>query len=153
MTARLEDLKPDAQVRGLVGREAVRIVSAEMLGEAACKVVYRGQDGALGEQLLFRSNETVLELVGAGRKWGFSGSGDLFRLVSEATRIELAYLFDPYVAVSSSTIDPLPHQISAVYEHMLPRQPMRFLLADDPGAGKTIMAGLLIKERGITPIQ
>jgi superfamily II DNA or RNA helicase len=48
--------------------------------------------------------------------------------------------------VSSSTIDPLPQQISAVYEHMLPRQPMRFLLADDPGAGKTIMAGLLIKE-------
>jgi hypothetical protein len=67
--------------------------------------------------------------------------------VSEATRIQLAYLFDPYVAGSSSTIDPLPHQISAVYEHMLPRQPMRFLLADDPGAGKTIMAGLLIKEQ------
>ena len=146
MTVRLEQLKPDAMVQGLVGREAVRIVSAEMLGDAACKVVYRGQDGVLGEQLLFRSNEADLELVGGGRKWSFAGSGDLFRLVSEAARIELAYLFDPYVAVSSSTIDPLPHQISAVYEHMLPRQPMRFLLADDPGAGKTIMAGLLIKE-------
>jgi SNF2 family DNA or RNA helicase len=109
-------------------------------------VVYRGQDGVLGEQLLFRSNEVDLELVGGGRKWSFAGSGELFRLVSEAERIRLAYLFDPYVAVSSSTIDPLPHQISAVYEHMLPRQPMRFLLADDPGAGKTIMAGLLIKE-------
>ena len=89
MTARLEDLKPDAQVRGLVGREAVRIVSAEMLGEAACKVVYRGQDGALGEQLLFRTSEADLELVSGGRKWSFSGSGDLFRLVSEAARIEL----------------------------------------------------------------
>ena len=146
MTARLEHLKPDAQVRGLVGREAVRIVTVQMLGDAACRVFFRGQDGALGEQLLFRSNEADLELVGGGRKWSFQGSGYLFRLVSEATRIELAYLFDPYVAVSSSTIDPLPHQISAVYEHMLPRQPMRFLLADDPGAGKTIMAGLLIKE-------
>ena len=146
MTTRLEGLKPEALVQGLVGREAVRVVTAEMLGEAACKVVYRSQDGALGEQLLFRSNEAELELVGGGRKWSFEGSGDLFRLVSEAARIELAYLFDPYVAVSSSTIDPLPHQISAVYEHMLPRQPMRFLLADDPGAGKTIMAGLLIKE-------
>jgi superfamily II DNA or RNA helicase len=146
MIARLDDLKPDAQVKGIVGREAVRIVSAEMLGDAACKVVYRGQDGVLGEQLLFRSSEADLELVSGGRKWSFAGSGDLFRLVSEAARIELAYLFDPYVAVSSSTIDPLPHQISAVYEHMLPRQPMRFLLADDPGAGKTIMAGLLIKE-------
>jgi SNF2 family DNA or RNA helicase len=146
MTTRLEDLKPEALVQGLVGREAVRVVTAEMLGEAACKVVYRSQEGVLGEQLLFRSNEAELELIGGGRKWSFEGSGDLFRLVSEASRIQLAYLFDPYVAVSSSTIDPLPHQISAVYEHMLPRQPMRFLLADDPGAGKTIMAGLLIKE-------
>jgi hypothetical protein len=66
MTVRLEDLQPDAQVRGLMGREAVRIVSAEMLGEAACMVVYRGQDGVLGEQLLFRSNEADLELVGGG---------------------------------------------------------------------------------------
>jgi hypothetical protein len=114
MTARLEDLKPDALVKGLVGRETVRIVTAAMLGDAACKVVHRGQDGALGEQLLFRSNEAGLELVGGGRKWSFAGSGDLFRLVSEAERIELAYRFDPYVAVSSSTIDPLPHQISAV---------------------------------------
>ncbi|TGG96685.1 MAG: DEAD/DEAH box helicase [Aphanocapsa feldmannii 277cV] len=117
-----------------------------MMGDAVCKLVYRNQDGTLGEQLLFRSSEADLELLSTGRKWSFQGSGDLFRLVSEAARIELAYLFDPYVAVSSSGIDPLPHQISAVYEHMLPRQPMRFLLADDPGAGKTIMAGLLIKE-------
>jgi hypothetical protein len=68
VTSRLEDLKPEALVQDLVGREAVRIVSAEMLGEAACKVVYRGQDGALGEQLLFRSNEADLQLVGGGRK-------------------------------------------------------------------------------------
>ena len=118
-------------VQGLVGREAVRIVSAEML-DAACKVVHRGQDGALGEQLLCRTSEADLELVSNGRKWSFAGSGDLFRLVSEAARIELAYLFDPYVAVSGSTIDPLPHQIRAVHEPMLPRQPMRFLLAELP---------------------
>jgi hypothetical protein len=84
--------------------------------------------------------------VEATRPWSFDADGNLFRLVSEARRIELAWLFDPYVAITSSTIEPLPHQISAVYEEMLPRQPMRFLLADDPGAGKTIMAGLLIKE-------
>jgi hypothetical protein len=70
----------------------------------------------------------------------------LFRLVSEAQRIRLAYLFDPVLAVHTSVVDPLPHQITAVYESMLPRQPLRFLLADDPGSGKTIMAGLLIKE-------
>ncbi len=59
-------------------------------------------------------------------------------------RIRLAHLFDPVLAVHTSLLDPLPHQITAVYEAMLPRQPLRFLLADDPGAGKTIMAGLFI---------
>ena len=81
-----------------------------------------------------------------GRPWSFDGDGYLFRLVSEAHRIRLAHLFDPVLAVHTSVVDPLPHQITAVYESMLPRQPLRFLLADDPGAGKTIMAGLLIKE-------
>ena len=143
---RLEDLKPDALVKGLVGKEAVRLISVQRMGDMACQVFYRGQDGSTGDTIVFRSSEADLELVSGGRKWSFEGDGELFRLVSEAERIRLAYLFDPYVAVSSSAIDPLPHQISAVYEHMLPRQPMRFLLADDPGAGKTIMAGLLIKE-------
>jgi superfamily II DNA or RNA helicase len=64
----------------------------------------------------------------------------------EAHRIRLAHLFDPVLAVHTSVVEPLPHQITAVYESMLPRQPLRFLLAGDPGAGKTIMAGLLIKE-------
>ena len=67
-------------------------------------------------------------------------------MASEAYRIRLAHLFDPYLAVSASQIEALPHQITAVYAEMLPRQPLRFLLADDPGAGKTVMAGLLIKE-------
>ena len=81
-----------------------------------------------------------------GRSWSFAGDGERFRLFSEAHRIRLAHLFDPLLAVHSSQVDPLPHQITAVYESMLPRQPLRFLLADDPGAGKTIMAGLLMKE-------
>ena len=86
------------------------------------------------------------ELVEQGRPWSFDGDGSLFRLVSEAHRIRLAHLFDPVMAVHTSLVDPLPHQITAVYEYMLPRQPLRYLLADDPGAGKTIMAGLLIRE-------
>ena len=85
-------------------------------------------------------------MVEQGRPWSFDGDGHLFRLVSEANRIQLAHLFDPVLAVHTSLVDPLPHQITAVYEAMLPRQPLRFLLADDPGAGKTIMAGLLMKE-------
>ena len=80
------------------------------------------------------------------RPWSFTGDGALFRLVSEAQRIRLAHLFDPVLAVHASDVEPLPHQITAVYDEMLPRQPLRFLLADDPGAGKTIMAGLLIRE-------
>ena len=145
MSTPLEKLQADSQVKGLLGKETVRIVSAQMMGEA-CQVVVRDAQGNLHSQILFRDQEAQLELITTGRKWSFEGSGEKFRLVSEADRIRLAYLFDPYVAVSSSSIDPLPHQISAVYEHMLPRQPMRFVLADDPGAGKTIMAGLLIKE-------
>ncbi len=79
-------------------------------------------------------------------RWRFDADGRLHILVSEAYRIRLGYLFDPRLAVHSSNVEPLPHQITAVYEDMLPRQPLRFLLADDPGAGKTIMAGLLIRE-------
>jgi hypothetical protein len=69
-----------------------------------------------------------------------------FRLAAEALRIRMAGLHDPMVAVSSSAIDPLPHHIHAVYGELLPRTPLRFLLADDPGAGKTIMAGLYAKD-------
>src|SRR5439155_26820093 len=87
-----------------------------------------------------------LEVEAAGAAFAYDGDGTLLRLASEALRISLAYLFDPLLAVCTSSLDPLPHQIQAVYEEMMPRQPLRFLLADDPGAGKTIMAGLFIKE-------
>ena len=93
-----------------------------------------------------RGEEAGFEFVEAGRTYAFDADGGLLRLASEAYRIRLAYLFDPYIAVTASQIEALPHQITAVYGEMLPRQPLRFLLADDPGAGKTIMAGLLIKE-------
>lgn len=69
-----------------------------------------------------------------------------FRLALEAGRMRAAHLFDPWAAVHASAAEPLPHQIAAVYRDMLPRSPLRFLLADDPGAGKTVMAGLLIRE-------
>ncbi len=100
----------------------------------------------MANQLLYRDDEPRLEIAEAGRPWSFDSDGETFRLVSEAKRISLGYLFDPYLAVTTALVEPLPHQITAVYEAMLPRQPLRFLLADDPGAGKTIMAGLLIKE-------
>ena len=109
-------------------------------------MTFKTPDGGVDNRLLYRQDEGELDVVESGRPWGFDGDGALFRLVSEAQRIRLAHLFDPLLAVHTSDVEPLPHQITAVYQEMLPRQPLRFLLADDPGAGKTIMAGLLIKE-------
>ncbi|MDS4022478.1 MAG: helicase-related protein [Candidatus Competibacter sp.] len=143
---RLEDLQPNAIVRGILPDGLVTLVGVQWFGSAAVEITYRDAGGRVGNQLLYRDNEPVLDLVEAGRPWSFDGDGALFRLVSEAHRIRLAHLFDPVLAIHTSDIEPLPHQITAVYETMLPRQPLRFLLADDPGAGKTIMAGLLIRE-------
>ncbi len=124
----------------------VTVVSVRWFGGHALELTYKDPAGRVGQILLYRDDEPRLEVVEAGRPWSFDGDGALFRLVSEAYRIRLAYLFDPLLAVHTSLLEPLPHQITAVYEAMLPRQPLRFLLADDPGAGKTVMAGLLIKE-------
>ena len=142
----LEDLRPRCAVRGVHPDGVVTVVSVQWFGSEALELTYKTPAGAVANELLYRHDETRLEVVARGRPWSFDGDGALFRLVSEAQRIRLAHLFDPVLAVHTSVVDPLPHQITAVYEAMLPRQPLRFLLADDPGAGKTIMAGLLIKE-------
>ncbi|HLT19372.1 MAG TPA: helicase-related protein [Thermomicrobiales bacterium] len=144
--AQLEDLKRDVVVKGIVPGQAVAVVDVKWWGGDVIELTYKLDNGNVANQLVYRHQEPDLEIVEQGRPWSFDGDGELFRLVSEAQRIRLAYLFDPLLAVHSSIIDPLPHQITAVYEEMLPRQPLNFLLADDPGAGKTIMAGLLIKE-------
>ena len=143
---RLEDLQPRGTVRGVHPDEPVEVVNVRWHGSEAVELTYKKLDGVVAAELLYRDDEPRLELVEQGRAWSFDGDGALFRLVSEAQRIRLAHLFDPVLAVHTSVVDPLPHQITAVYEAMLPRQPLRFLLADDPGSGKTIMAGLLIKE-------
>ncbi|MCK4415231.1 MAG: DUF3883 domain-containing protein [Candidatus Eisenbacteria sp.] len=144
--ARLEDLQPNTTVRGILPDALVTVVNVQWFGSQALELTYKDASGRLANELLYRHDEPRLEVVEQGRPWSFDGDGHLFRLVSEAHRIRLAHLFDPVLAVHTSLVDPLPHQITAVYKAMLPRQPLRFLLADDPGAGKTIMAGLLIKE-------
>ncbi len=143
---RLEDLQPRAAVAGILPDAAVTVVNVQWFGSDAVELTYKDPGGRVGSILLYRHDEERLEIVERGRPWSFDGDGALFRLVSEAYRIHLAHLFDPVLAVHTSLIEPLPHQITAVYESMLPRQPLRFLLADDPGSGKTIMAGLLIRE-------
>ncbi|MXW81678.1 MAG: DUF3883 domain-containing protein [Gemmatimonadetes bacterium] len=142
----LEDLQPNAAVSGILTDGLVVVVSVQWFGSEALELTYKTPDGKVANELLYRTDETRLEVVEQGQPWSFDGDGALFRLVSEALRIRLAHLFDPVLAVHTSVVEPLPHQITAVYESMLPRQPLRFLLADDPGAGKTIMAGLLIRE-------
>ena len=146
MSARLEDIKNGASVCGVASAQAVQIVSVDWIGDQAINVVFRDHNGKVAETVLYRDDEHRLEVEQSGRPWSFDADGSLLRLVTEANRIKLAHYFDPYLAIHTSLVDPLPHQISAVYGEMLPRQPLRFLLADDPGAGKTIMAGLFIKE-------
>src|SRR5262245_8525883 len=81
-----------------------------------------------------------------GSTYTYDGNARTFLLGVEAHRIRIAYQFDPLFAVNSSVVDVLPHQVEAVYRYLLPLPRIRFLLADDTGAGKTIMTGLLVKE-------
>ena len=145
---KLEELAPGGWATGIAGEAAVEILSARSFGKDAVEVTWKGP-GGLGQRILFRDDEAVLHVASPSGRFAFDGDAKLFRLASEALRIRLAHLFDPHVGVYASRIEPLPHQLTAVYGAMLDRQPLRFLLADDPGAGKTIMAGLLIKELSI----
>src|SRR5437016_4421550 len=142
----LEQIQPNAAVRGILPDSLVTVINVQWFGSSALELTYKTATGKVANELLYRHDEPRIEVVEHGRPWCFDGDGAKFRLVSEAHRIQLAHLFDPVLAVHTSLVEPLPHQITAVYDSMLPRQPLRFLLADDPGAGKTIMAGLLMKE-------
>lgn len=143
--AKLSEITKGVRVRGIAGDAAVTIKDAEWHGDSVLSVTYKTDQGALGEAMLYDFDEESY-VVEESRAWGFDADADDLRLVSEAYRIGLAHLFDPYLAIRTSAIEPLPHQISAVYQEMLPRLPLRYVLADDPGAGKTIMTGLLVKE-------
>ena len=144
--SRLEELTVGCSVSGLVNNEFVQVVAVKWYGNAVLEITYKNSQGMLANQLLYREDEARLEVQEDNLPWSFDADGDTVRLASEAYRINLAHLFDPYLAVHTSSIEPLPHQISAVYQEMLPRLPLRYILADDPGAGKTIMTGLLLKE-------
>jgi hypothetical protein len=144
--ALLNELKPGALVKGLLSSGIVTIIDVKNYGDISLELIYKDSSGRLVTELLYSDGVARLEIASTDSSSSFQADGTLFRLVSEAYRIRLAYLFDPLIAVHTSLVDPLPHQITAVYETMLAKQPLRFLLADDPGAGKTIMTSLLIKE-------
>lgn len=143
---KLEEITNGASLEGVEPQAVVTVVAAIAIPPDSLQLVYRLPDGTLRERLLSRADEASIVIATASRPWSFDGSGADFQLAAEAKRIDLAYLFDPMMAVHTSNVEPLPHQITAVYESMLPRQPLRFVLADDPGAGKTVMAGLYIRE-------
>ena len=142
----LSELAPGAYVRGLIAEQVVQVLSVIPITTGIATLVIKDVQGQLSERLVYAKDLEVCELVTPQASYRFDGDADSLRLVSEALRIQLAHLFDPYLAIHTSQVMPLPHQITAVYGEMLTRQPLRFLLADDPGAGKTVMAGLLIKE-------
>jgi superfamily II DNA or RNA helicase len=143
---KLEDLKSGLAIAGLEPSLITTLVAVQPVAEGSVTVYYKTPDGTLKERLLGRADEAGISVATVERPWAFDGDGAAFQLACEAKRIDLAFLFDPMMAVHTSSVTPLPHQITAVYESMLPRQPLRFVLADDPGAGKTIMAGLYIRE-------
>ena len=145
-TVTLEQLSAGLVVDGVVPRVPVTVVAVSWHGSSALTLTYRDPDAQVAEVLLGRDAESRLSVPASGPRWSFDADGAEFRLAAEAQRMQLAALSDPMLAVSTSDLEPLPHQIRAVYEEMLPRSPLRFLLADDPGAGKTIMAGLYAKE-------
>lgn len=144
--AKLEKITVGSTVKGVIGNEPVSIVAVQWYGSNVLEITYKDSHGVPGTQLLYRESEAGLEVLSNNLPWSFDADGAQMKLASEAYRISLAHLFDPYLAVHTSSVEPLPHQISAVYQEMLPKLPLRYVLADDPGAGKTIMTGLFIKE-------
>ncbi|MCL6479533.1 MAG: DUF3883 domain-containing protein [Peptococcaceae bacterium] len=140
----IDQLKPSVIVRGPIFPEPVQIIIAISMGESV-KLIGKGLNtGQVHEPVL--SHEQLSTLEATPEKEPFDGDASKFRLGIEAMRLGLAYEYDPFFTLSIARVDPLPHQLEAVYDYFLKLPRIRFLLADDPGAGKTIMAGLLIKE-------
>jgi superfamily II DNA or RNA helicase len=140
------DLKQKSLISGVIPGQVVELVQADQISEDIVMVYFKDEKGQILSNSYTLQEISKFAVVTGLSKFTFDANGDDFKLTTEAMRMQLAGLFDPMAAVNSSDLEPLPHQIKAVYQEFLPRVPLRFLLADDPGAGKTIMAGLYIKE-------
>ena len=142
----IEDIKPGLHLEGIEPGLVICVDAVRLIGTSSIQIFYKKPSGENTEQFITSSEAKNIRIALVERPWSFEGDGDAFKLTIEAKRIDLAFLFDPMMAVHTSNVEPLPHQITAVYQSMLQRQPLRFVLADDPGAGKTIMAGLYMRE-------
>ncbi len=144
--SKLEEITVGSHIKGIVEGDTVTIVDVHWYGSNVVEITYKDSSGDSETQLLYREDEPTIQVSTQHLPWSFDANPADMKLASEAYRISIAHLFDPYLAVHTSDVRPLPHQISAVYQEMLPRVPLRYVLADDPGAGKTVMTGLYIKE-------
>src|SRR5271165_3624940 len=140
----LDQLKPNVIVRGPIFPEPLQVIVAIPMGDSV-KLIGKGLDTNLVHEPIL-SPEQLAQLEATPEKEPFDGDPNRFRIGVEAFRLGLAYEYDPYFSLSIARVDPLPHQLEAVYDYFLAMPRIRFLLTDDPGAGKTIMAGLLLKE-------
>ena len=145
MAIRFDEITSGKRLAGVVAGHEVVVIALEWHGSTSATLTYKPSEGPIDQRLLSLADLTAISAVDA-RRWTFDADGAMFRLASEARRMKWAHLADPFVAVETSNIEPYPHQIDAVYNRFLVKHPLRFVLADDPGAGKTIMAGLLIRE-------
>jgi nucleoside-triphosphatase THEP1 len=139
-----EELKPNKVLWGPIFPEPVQVIVTIPMGDAV-KLVGKGVNTSrvyepILTSIMLEALETTPDIE------PYDGDPQRFRLGIEAMRLALAFEYDPYFSLSIARVDPLPHQLEAVYEYFMALPRIRFLLADDPGAGKTIMAGLLIKE-------
>ena len=133
-------------IKNLSPTEAVVIDKIRRLG-SKYSLSYTGVNSNLrASKILDEQQLNELEVLTSEGEFNFKGDPEKFVLFAEAERINSAYQFDPLFAINCSVVDPLPHQVEAVYKYLLPQPKIRFLLADDTGAGKTIMTGLLLKE-------
>ncbi len=140
----LDEVRVGTVIMGPLLPEPIEVLAVVPLGDSV-KLVGKGlKTGLVRDPVL--SQAQLAQLRCSPPRESFDGDPNLFRLGIEAQRLGLAYEYDPYFSLSIARVDPLPHQLEAVYDYFLKLPRIRFLLADDPGAGKTIMAGLLLKE-------
>ena len=140
----LDELKPGMVIQGPVLPEPIEVLVVTPLGEMI-KITGAGKrTGQVHQRVLHPDQLAVLD--SGPEQAPYDGDPTRFRIGVEAQRLALAHEYDPYFSLSIARVDPLPHQLEAVYDYFMALPRIRFLLADDPGAGKTIMAGLLLKE-------
>jgi len=141
----MSPISPGQILTGSLFNEPMRVETVQPNGAATWAVGLVGTQTERYRKVTLTA-EDLARLTFLSPRHSFDGDGRLLRLGLQAYALGIAYEFDPYFGLSISRVDPLPHQLEAVYDYLLKLARVRFLLADDAGAGKTIMSGLLIRE-------